>query len=75
MVIGQYSLLPISMIEECRSFLCSKEDHTLQYVVLSNEVGLSPFSESWFLDFCLFFEDHGSMHWYYTFDITDAVVF
>jgi hypothetical protein len=25
------------------SFLCSKEDHTLQYVVLSNEVELSPF--------------------------------
>jgi hypothetical protein len=31
------------VIEECRSFLCSKEDHTLQYVVFSNEVGLSPF--------------------------------
>jgi hypothetical protein len=43
MVPGQYSLLFISMIEECRSFLCSKEDYTLQYVVLSNEVGLSPF--------------------------------
>jgi hypothetical protein len=25
-------------------YLCSKEDHTLQYVVLSNEVGLSPLS-------------------------------
>jgi hypothetical protein len=31
------------MIEECRSFLCNKEDHILQYVVLSNEVG-KPFS-------------------------------
>jgi hypothetical protein len=43
MVPGQYSLHFASMIEECRFFLCSKEDHTLQYVVLSNEVGLSPF--------------------------------
>jgi hypothetical protein len=43
MVPGQYYLLFVSMNEECRSFLCSKEDHTLQYVVLSNEVGLSPF--------------------------------
>jgi hypothetical protein len=39
------SLWLISMIEECRSwsFLGRKEDHSLQYVVLSNEVGLSPF--------------------------------
>jgi hypothetical protein len=29
---------------ELSSYFCSKEDHTLQYVVLSNEVGLSPFS-------------------------------
>jgi hypothetical protein len=35
---GQSSLSFVSMIEECRSFLCSKEYHTLQYVVLSNEV-------------------------------------
>jgi hypothetical protein len=44
MIPGQYSLLFVSMIEECRSFLCSKEDHTLQYVVLSSEVGLRPSS-------------------------------
>jgi hypothetical protein len=31
------------MIEECRSILCRKEDHSLEYVVLSNEVELSPF--------------------------------
>jgi hypothetical protein len=31
------------MLEECRFFLYSKEDHTLQYVVLSNEVGLNAF--------------------------------
>jgi hypothetical protein len=46
MVPGQYSLFSVSMIEECRSFLCivcSKEDHTLQYVVLSSEFGLSLF--------------------------------
>jgi hypothetical protein len=43
MVPGQYSLSFVSMIEECRSFLCSKEDHTLQYAVLSNEVRLSHF--------------------------------
>jgi hypothetical protein len=43
MVPGQYSLFSVSMIDECRSFLCSKEDHTLQYVVLSNEIGLSLF--------------------------------
>jgi hypothetical protein len=52
MVPGQYSLLLISMIEEYRTFLCSKEDHTIQYVVLSNEVRLSPFLLilfSWFL--------------------------
>jgi hypothetical protein len=24
-------------------YLCRKEDHTLQYAVLSNEIGLSPF--------------------------------
>jgi hypothetical protein len=29
------------MIEECRYSLFSKVDHTIQYVVLSNEVGLS----------------------------------
>jgi hypothetical protein len=34
MVPGQYSLLIVSMIEECRSFLCIKADHTLQYVCL-----------------------------------------
>jgi hypothetical protein len=44
MVPGQYSLFSVSMIEECRSFLCSKEDHILQYVVLSNEVWVSPLS-------------------------------
>jgi hypothetical protein len=37
------TVLFVSMIEECRSFVCNKEDHTLQYVVLSNEVGLSLF--------------------------------
>jgi hypothetical protein len=31
------------MIEECRYFLCSKEDHTLQFVVMSNEKD-NPFS-------------------------------
>jgi hypothetical protein len=33
------------MIDECRSclFFYSKEDHTLQYIVLSNEVVLIPF--------------------------------
>jgi hypothetical protein len=31
------------MIEECKYFPCIKQDHTLQYVVLNNEVGLSPF--------------------------------
>jgi hypothetical protein len=73
MVPGQYSLLIVSIIEECRSFLCSKEDHTLQYVVLSNEVGLSPFFLIlWLL---LVFEDQGSMHWDCSFDITDAVIF
>jgi hypothetical protein len=61
MVPGHYSLLLVSMIEECISFLCRKEDHTLQYVV------------SLSLVFCLLFEDQGSMHW--EFDITDAVVF
>jgi hypothetical protein len=76
MVPGQYSLLLVSMIEECRYFLHSKEDHTVQYVVLSNEVGLSPFLLIiYFLDFCLFFEDQGSMHWDYSHDITDSVVF
>jgi hypothetical protein len=73
MVPGQYSLLIVSMIEECRSFVCSKEDHTLQYVVLNNEVWLSPFILIQFLDFCLLFEDQGSMHLDYYFDITDAV--
>jgi hypothetical protein len=43
MVPGEYSLLSVSMIEEYRSFLCSKEDHTLQYVALSHEIGLIPF--------------------------------
>jgi hypothetical protein len=43
MVPGQYYLLLASMIEECISFLCRKEDHTLQYVVLNNEVELSSF--------------------------------
>jgi hypothetical protein len=75
MVPGQYSFLIVSMIEECISFLCRKEDHTLQYVILSNEVGLTLFSQSFILDFCLFFEDQGSMHWDYSFDITDAVIF
>jgi hypothetical protein len=77
MVPGQYSLLLVSMIEECRSFgyLCSKEDHTLQYVVLSNEVELRPFLLILLIDFCLFFEYQGSMHWDYSFDIAHAVVF
>jgi hypothetical protein len=44
-------------------YLCSREDHTLQYVVLSNEVGLSPF---------LFI---AVMNWDCKFDITDTVVF
>jgi hypothetical protein len=56
------------MIEECRSFLYNKEDYILQYVVLSNDVGLSAF-------LCLFLEVQGSMHWDCEFDITDAVVF
>jgi hypothetical protein len=75
MVPGQYSLLSVSMIEENRSFLCSKEDHTLQYVVLSNEVWLRPFLLIHALDFCLLFEDQGSMYWNCSFDITDAGVF
>jgi hypothetical protein len=33
----------VSMIEESTSFLCSKEDHILQYVVLSNDIGLITF--------------------------------
>jgi hypothetical protein len=72
MVPGQYSWLLVSMIEECRSFLCSKEDHTLQYVVLSNEVMLSPFLLILLSWLCLLFEDQGSVHC--EFDITDAVV-
>jgi hypothetical protein len=52
MLSGQYSLSFFSMIEECRCFPFSKEDHTLQYVVFSNEVDLSPFLlilHSWLL--------------------------
>jgi hypothetical protein len=37
------TVLFVLMLEECRSFLCSKEDHTLQYVVMNHEVGLSHF--------------------------------
>jgi hypothetical protein len=40
---GTRTVLFVSMLEECRFFLYSKEDHTLQYVVLSNEVGLNAF--------------------------------
>jgi hypothetical protein len=40
---GTRTVLFVSMIEECRYFLCRKEDHILQFVVLSNEVELSPF--------------------------------
>jgi hypothetical protein len=66
MVPGQYSLPKSLRNADFVYYLCIKEDHTLQYVVLNNEVGL---------DFCLFFEDQGSMHWDYKFDITDAIVF
>jgi hypothetical protein len=43
MVPGQYCFVIVSLIEECRYYLCKKEDHTRQYVVLNNEVKLSPF--------------------------------
>jgi hypothetical protein len=70
MVPGQYSLLFVSMIEECRPFLCSKEDHTLQYVVFSNEIGLSLFLLilfSWLLAFLWRSRQYtlGLFIWYY----------
>jgi hypothetical protein len=55
MATGEYSFLRFSMIEECRSyacFLCSKEDHTLQYVVLKNEVGLSSLNPGYLIFAC-----------------------
>jgi hypothetical protein len=45
MLPGQHSLLLSQWLRDVYLFcyLCSKEYHTLQYVVLSNEVGLIPF--------------------------------
>jgi hypothetical protein len=37
------TVLFVSMIEECRSCICNKADHFLQYVVLSNDVRLITF--------------------------------
>jgi hypothetical protein len=42
-VARQYSLFPWLRNVDLDYCLCNREDHTLQYVVLSNEVGLSPF--------------------------------
>jgi hypothetical protein len=75
MVPGQYSSLSsVSMIEECRSFLCSREDHILQCVVSNNGVGLSPCLLIHARGLFLFFEDQGSMYWDCQFDITDTDV-
>jgi hypothetical protein len=56
-------------------FLFNKEDHILQYAALSNEVGLCPLLLILYLNFFLIFENQGSIHWDFPFEITDAVVF